>query len=371
MLTKPEACKGCPLYGNGIGYILPEGNGSLRIIGEAAGESEAKDGKPFRPYAQSGSKLEEVFRLTATTRNDFRIYNVLACRPPSNKLEGMPYEFEAIARCRTNLEKVVPPNGELTSLALGWIALRTLAEIPDKAYKLNLSNLRGFVLESRYGKVIGSYHPSFIRRGKPNFTQYLVWDLQKAIRVQKHGFTKPAYKFVQDANIVQVKEFYYRVKNSPQALLAFDIETDDSLDTEEDERVNLCSKTITRIQFSISKDEAISFAFTETYLPAIKLLFMLPNPKIGHNCYTFDIPRLKDKGILINGIVYDSMLMFKHCFPGLERALQKVASCANYPEPWKHLSASNLGLYGCHDVNALHYIYEWLRPLMEREGIWC
>src|SRR5438105_2182096 len=114
-MIKPSSCNGCPLEKISDGFSLPEGTGSsgVAIIGEALGWTEYLDGLPFRPRAQAGSKLEECFKLASrelgqpVTRSQFKIFNVVNCHPPGDKLSGASYEMGAIKCCNQYVDKVL------------------------------------------------------------------------------------------------------------------------------------------------------------------------------------------------------------------------------------------------------------------------
>lgn len=81
MLRRPDECRGCALDDKALGFSLPEGSGTLGvlILGEALGENEAREAKPFRPYAQAGSLLERVIKMCGFDRQQFRLFNMVNC----------------------------------------------------------------------------------------------------------------------------------------------------------------------------------------------------------------------------------------------------------------------------------------------------
>ena len=370
MLKKPASCLGCNLYRSGNGFVKPDGDGTsgLFIIGSHNGPSEEAQGVPFVKYSAGGSKLEEIFKFAGVQRKDFKLANIIQCQPPGDRLEFMPFEPYAIAHCREAHLKPLLKGKKNVILALGSVPLRELTNFKNGGKKENVSSLRGFVLPSEYGYVIPSFDPVFIRKGKPQFIQYSKSDLQRALLTIRSSFTLPTYDFNQHPSYDDIKSFYYRCKDNPNNPIAYDIETEDSADTEEDERQGLFSNTITRIQFSLAKNQGITFPWQEQYFKLIQLFFLLPNWKLGFNCYNFDDLRIRDKGFRISSKVIDLMWMFKHHHPGLERGLQKVASFYGYPEPWKHHSGDREEWYACHDVSAPHYIWENLVREMKEEG---
>lgn len=388
-MLKPSSCIPCSLYNISNGWIESEGEGSngVVIMGESGGYNEYVDGLPFRPHAQAGSKLEEVFRLVAKdtgqpcTRKQFLMYNVVNCNPPRDLLAGMSYEQDAIHNCSKNVDKVVggfhtPFNK--TILALGNIPLKFLTGVSGVAdEKQSVTHLRGFVFESRYGLVVPSIHPSFIRRGNGALTPLLVEDMKKALAVARGMYKNyPTHKeyipptYQVRPSLDEAWSFYYLVKDSPRLPLTYDIETQETAAADEDDRDELGSTDIILIQFSIRMGMGIALPWTAEYMPVILALFDLENNKANHNTWNFDNPILKNKGVKIRGKVHDTMWMFKHWHPKLPRGLQNVASLLGFPFPWKHLYGANLNWYGCADVDAVQWILHYLPRLMKERGIW-
>ena len=177
-MLKPSYCftSKCPLAHIATGFSSPCGLGTsgVAIVGEALGGDEAIHGYPFYEKAQAGSKLEEVFRLANVNRSMFYLWNIVACQPPGNFLEGAWYQDAAISHCSKHFEnamnKFTPKSGmPRVILALGNIPLTTLTGVSGLAYeKQSISFLRGYVVQNpRYGYIVPSYHPSFLKRGKP------------------------------------------------------------------------------------------------------------------------------------------------------------------------------------------------------------
>jgi DNA polymerase I-like protein with 3'-5' exonuclease and polymerase domains len=94
------------------------------------------------------------------------------------------------------------------------------------------------------------------------------------------------------------------------------------------------------------------------------------NAKINWNGWHFDDPRIRAKGVRIEGKIHDAMWMFKHYQPRLPRGLQSVSSLFNFPFPWKHLYSVDLPWYGCADVDSLQSIVHKLPQLMKQRGVW-
>src|ERR1039458_5799952 len=207
-MQKPQSCKGCPLYTLGTSFSHSEGTGrnGVAIIGEALGHEEALDGLPFRPKAQAGSKLQQCIDLAGYSRSDFLLWNIIACQPPNNKLAYEWYEQSAIGHCTTHFKEVIDKGmqNKKVLLALGNTAFQTLTGTEH-----SVLDVRGYPFPyRRYGKevkgaedvvVIGSLHPSYIKRGNAQLTPLLVEDIQKAVEYAKGKYVS-AIEYRKKAN---------------------------------------------------------------------------------------------------------------------------------------------------------------------------
>lgn len=374
MLAKPPSCAGCPLERAGAGFIRPQGAGTsgVAIVGEAGGKQEALKGYPFVEYAQSGSLLEQCFRVLKQPRNNFKLTNIVSCHPPNDILEGAKYAESAINHCKQYLNGCLDSFQPKCTLAVGGLSLRELTGFSG------ITNFRGYAFNTRFGYVVGALHPAYIRRGKSQLLPTLVYDLQKALRIAYGQFTKflghPDYRlpnYCEHPTVDDAWGFYHRCAAGLNQLLVYDIENPESAEAEEDEREKLEFNELVQIQFSLGKDEGIAFPWTEPYIGIAKKILALENPKAGHNVWLYDNPVMKALyNIVPNGVVHDTLAMFHHAYPDLEAGLQKASSLFDFPFPWKHLAGENLAFYGCADVDSPHYIMERLPDEMKARGIW-
>ena len=398
-MQKPIECfqsyqgdNGCQLAEVGRGFSRPDGKFRRKVvmIGESLGYEEMRDGLPFRPKAQAGSKLEECIKLAGYERDDFLLWNICACQPPGNELEGRE---DAIIHCKVHFDRVLNsiPNRSKTILALGSKPSRTLYSgyagvLEWRGFVLpatrKVEKWNGFWFEetgevTKYGYFLGSFHPSFIKRGAPELTPLLAFDIQRAVEVAEEKFTNfPGGSGYVEPRIHEFPSlddawsFYYLCKSNPKLVITFDIETPKTGHVTEEERADIEDAPIFQIQFSVNTREAIVFPWKQPFLAVITALFLLENVKANHFAYGFDIPKLKAAGVKIAGKCHDTMWMFKHWQPRLPRGLQNVASMAGYPYPWKQEFEDRPQWYGGNDVIAVHYILRWLMPLMKKLGVW-
>ena len=88
-----QAWKGCPLAAHAnpvFGYGNPQAR--IMFIGEAPGQKEDEQGKPF--VGAAGKLLDELLKSIDLARDDVYISNVVKYRPPENR-DPTPEEKEA------------------------------------------------------------------------------------------------------------------------------------------------------------------------------------------------------------------------------------------------------------------------------------
>jgi len=386
MLAKPESCKGCALYGNGMGFSNPEGTGCIGVLvmAEALGEDEERDAKPLRPYAQAGSMWERLLRLSRLDRQQLVHYNTVNCRPPKNFLENAPWEFEAISHCKVHRDRVINQYKPRVILTLGNIATRTMTGLAGN--KQGITYLRGFWFDTPNGIVCPTVHPSFIQRGKKSFIPVAVNDITQAVNIAQllargqRPERKPV-RYITNATLDEAWSFYYKCRDNSSLLIGYDIETPSSAIEDEDQRGTVMDEVpeveeeidelpvkrwpddysqatqetvITQIQFSTEPYTGIVFPWSDKYIEIALLILSLPNPKCGWNNWDFDDRKLRLNGAKINGPSEDFMWKWHHLQPDLPAGLQFAGSLLGMDYPWKHLALEgDMGEYGCADVDVL------------------
>lgn len=350
MLPKLDHCRSCVGYvwgTRGFSQVTGTGEIPLLVVGEASGATEEREGRPF--IGQSGQLLDRVFKMSGLNRDSYSITNCLRCRPPNNELRGMPYEREALDHCRSYLDQVIEERRPRFILALGDTALRELSTTAGL-----ISELRGFILTSRYGiPMLATYHPAFLmpRRDSPGAMHLLgvaAHDIRVAERCARLGIPKPVeVKYELEPTVDVVRGFLNRLEYQRDLPVAYDIETEGILGVKEPEA--LSEKKVIQIQFSSAVGEALVLPWPhEAALEILKT----PNMKWGWFDRLFDRKVLRSQGVVINGETHDLMDAWGHCQPnfssakddthgdkGVPSKLMGLQSCLSfyYPEegPWK------------------------------------
>ena len=356
----------------GIGFSRPEGTGANGVlaVGEGLGFNEAKDSLPFRPYAEAGSVLERGFKRSGFDREQFRLFNTVNCHPPKDWLIGAPWELGAIEHCKVHTRQVIEEMKPKVILALGGTPLRTLTGMAGK-YQ-GITHLRGYKLNAyEYNiPVLPTYHPSFIRRGNQNLFGVFCRDMMQAVEMAQNGTRKPQpVQYIEYPSVDEARAFLADVKSNPQKLLTYDIETEKSIGLLEDEFETDLSYVITQIQFSLDPYTGIAFPWEEPFISISKEIMALGNKKAGFNNWTFDDPRLRHHGFVINGENHDLMNAWLHLQPDLPANLQFVASFYGMDRPWKHKGTSEPRFYGAADVDAPQRIAARIFDDMEKRKV--
>lgn len=411
-LAKPEGCRGCPgddwqhpivgtkrLTEPRTGFSASEGHGTngVLVVGEALGANEDADGLPFRPQAQAGSLLDRVFKRLGYDRQQFRITNIVRCRPPNDFLADAPYEFQVIQHCRPYLLAEIASMKPRCILALGGTAFRELTGY--EGTKEGISYVRGYVVPCvlegwRRVPVVGAFHPSFLRQGKPEYFGNLCHDVMRAVEVARVGGEWHEWKhavmereeyvwlprgtitdepgYTTRASLDQASSFLLRVRNNPTLPLTYDIETHDSAGTDEDERQELdFGGAIEQIQFALAPGEGIVFPWRGEFIEIARKVLLCDNAKYSFYGHLFDDPRLRAAGCEFGGpFPHDLYEMWHHLQPDLPANLQFVASFYGFPFPWKHLAGVDAGFYGCCDVDAPQRILAKLPDQLRKRGLW-
>lgn len=372
---KPESCLGCPLYHMGTGFSIPEGYGTNKVllVGEALGAHEAKEGLPFRPQADAGSVLERAFRSIGIPRDQFALFNVVACRPPDNRLAGEPYEFDSINHCKQHFDAVFDAFQPDAMVALGATAFRTLTAMTGD--KQSLGDLRGYAIpavSTKYSNangpvpVIGTYHPSFIVRGAWNMFAVLCRDIRFAVQCAKNGFPSQEVEYNENPTKQDLERLLEWLKHDPDLPLSIDWETQNEVDPQKKRKWQ--NEVITQVNLSVAEATGLALANWEPHKGIIQDILATPNRKVGHNIWGFDYLVAQVNGLEIRGPIDDGMLKFHHMYPDLPgkeakkgeneeeeggfAPLQFVSSFYGFPFPWKFESSARPQWYGCADVDS-------------------
>ena len=153
-----------PLYSyrteNDYAAVFGEGNieADIMVIGEAPGEQEAKQGRPF--VGSAGRVLNELLGLIGLQREDIYITNIVKDRPPDNR-NPRAGEIKLYAPFLVQQIEIIRPK---VIASLGRFAMEFILKQLDAFDKQKISQVHGSVIkaQSAYGEiaVVPLYHPA-------------------------------------------------------------------------------------------------------------------------------------------------------------------------------------------------------------------
>ena len=177
---KVACCQQCELAQTRTNTVPGEGNPNARLVfvGEAPGQSEDEQGRPF--VGRAGKLLDNIIQAMGLSRDDVFICNILKCRPPKNR-DPLMGEVEA---CSPFLYEQLNALDPEVIVALGTHAAHTLLET-----KTPIGQLRGKMHNyhpaglNKPIKLAATYHPAYLLRNYTPEARAKVWeDMKKVLK---------------------------------------------------------------------------------------------------------------------------------------------------------------------------------------------
>lgn len=169
-------CQACSLCEQRTHAVAGEGsvNPSVLIVGEAPGEQEDIEGRPF--VGRSGQLLDNMLQAIQLDRfEQVFITNVVKCRPPANR---NPRE-EEISACSPYLLRQIELLRPTVVLAMGRFAAHALLNTKEPLQKLRQQTQAVTAGENPIPVVV-TYHPAYLLRRPTD--KRLAWEDLKRVR---------------------------------------------------------------------------------------------------------------------------------------------------------------------------------------------
>lgn len=364
MIQKPSSCSGCALYeypfGKHVGFSTPEwGKPGVLLVGEALGEDEEKVGTAF--VGKSGQYLFSSLQRVGIEREDLSITNVLWCRPPNNKLAGMPYEARCVSHCGPNLDSAIAEHVKRSLAATKTPVIVTLGKTSfkrvmgiDERHPIMKADYLGYPFWSvQYGCwVLAADHPSYLMRGNHHLVSILQWVIKRAVEIRDSGLELQNPTYLLDPTPQEFSKWVDECL-AQDGIISYDIETPykSGVDEEEVSKSDDDNYTILRCSFAWRAGHAASVPWRSEYLADLGRLFASSNPKLGWNSDNYDSPRVSAQ-LPINGDQIDGMLAWHVLNSALPKGLGFVAPFyAKNVRMWKHLSDAEPAFYNAKDAD--------------------
>lgn len=287
----------------------------IMLIGEAAGETEERLGKPFMGYA--GKQLDSILEEVGISRDSTYITNVYKYRPRANNFASIDRGdlAHAIGELQQEMMEVQPT----VIVCLGEHALEAVTD------KKGVTRHRGSIYSTVFGKVIPTIHPAAILRDW-TYRPLVVCDMRKAAweaqfrdirHIKRNLRINPTYQ--------EIKAYLEHILHG-NITVAFDIEVE--------------TRQISCIAFAIDGADSMCIPFwfgasgsmwsKEQELSIWELIKqVLEHPgikKIAQNA-TYDMTILRDLyDINVQGLWLDTMIAFHAIYPELPKNLALLTS---------------------------------------------
>jgi DNA polymerase len=338
-----------------VDATIPAEWAAIWVVGEAPGQEEERQGKPF--VGKAGEELSRIFRDADINRTEVGITNVFTERPDGNRVEtlcgrkaDMPvdYDFPPLSLGHyvrpEHLHELGRLKAELVAakpnivLALGNTALWALCQITG------ITKVRGTIMESVLIpglKILPAFHPAAILR-QWDFRTITVADFIKAKGESKFPEIRYPKRTVYIAETLEDLAKFKTILEAAlkgNQLLSVDIET-------------LKHKYISCIGFAPSKDGALVVPFISRARPGYhywqdendeleawrfcKWILESKIKKIGQN-FLYDWQYLYEAGIRVYNVTDDLMLEHHALWPELEKSLGFMGSVHTNEQAWKTL----------------------------------
>lgn len=337
--------------------VTGTGANGVMLLGEAWGQAEKARALPFQGPA--GAQLAKMLHLAGLDRDDFLVTNCYWDQPPQNR-EPTDAEIEAH---RAKWESLIVQSSIKVIVPLGNVPLRAVLGLTG------IQGKRGYhYWWDRYNVwIVPTVHPSFVLRGNANWSSVWVRDVCRAVETAASGPPPaPARHLSLDPSPAQATEWVREWEFRGQPALAFDIETPDKSDDEEEADLALgqLKGEIYRIGFAYrwgGQTYALSVPFGAGYTELVSLLLHCAPTAVVWNRH-FDVPRLRAHGVVVKGALHDAQEMWHVLQSDLFKGLEKVAPILIPGQPyWKDQSRQRPAFYNSVDsavtIEAFEVLY--------------
>lgn len=361
MRQQPPTCHSCPYDQLGRGFAEPTlGTNGVMLLTGALGADDLHTGAPLQ--GQSGQLLGTLLARGGLNRADFTIAPTLWCQPPPET----PLDPRAVQHCTQHHTRpfIESRPTDTVLVPLGELAVNVLL---GSGVGSALHDLRGYADQDTTLQrvILPTYNPGWILRGNGNYGGVLVHDVQKALDIVRDGFQEPVEHFLIDPSPAEALD--WARAQDPQADWAFDIETPGK--NEDESKDDAGVKQIDRIGFSSGEGHTLSVPWAPEYFPAIQHLLAFPGDKIVWN-RGFDVPRVREHGMVIHGTIHDGMLMWHVLNSDLPKKLGFAATfLVPHQRRWKHLGSQS-PRYNAIDAHVEWCAVQTCKRLLHESGLW-
>lgn len=285
--------------------VAGQGRRGILVVGEAPGQTEDDQGKPF--IGKAGQLLQRYLRAVGVDLfKDCWVANAARCRPKDNILPE-----KAIGHCRpftvNDINELKPTaiillGGSAIRSVIGWLWRESVGEVGRwVGWKIPAQRVNAWLCPT--------WHPSYLARqeGKrdyPLLEMLFIRHLKAAVQAADRGSpweTVPDYatqvQTTMDPDFAAHTIRCLMAEGTP--LFSFDFETDRIKPDHPDARIICCAVS--------NGDKTLAYPWHGAAITATKELLESSIPKLGYN-QKFEIRWSRRFGIRVRNWVWDGML---------------------------------------------------------------
>jgi uracil-DNA glycosylase family 4 len=361
------------------------------IVAEALGKDEELEGMAL--VGKSGYALFQQLKRVDIERDDFTIFNVIACRPPDNKLVGQPYERDSILHCSPNLDAAIDNAKRVAKDANKTFVIVTLGVTPFKRILGLDSKKDADLLKLDYYAypfwsdtykcwVLNAPHPAYLLRGNTELWPIVQWVFKRALDIADNGLDLDVPNYLLDPTPylfdTWATGYLETLATDPDNPLSYDIETPYKKKVKDEEEIGKeedADHTILRISFSYARPsdgrtETVSVKWSAEYMAGIERLFNAANYVLGWNSDKYDYPRVS-RHVKVRGIGLDGMVAWHILNSSLPKSLCFVTPYYwQNTTIWKHLSEKEPAFYNAKDADAALRNFIGIKRDLINNGLW-
>jgi len=289
----------CPYWKEENNLVPPEGpeDAKVVLIGEGAGDTENKMGRPF--IGRSGQLLRRELENLRMDPASFLITNTVWCQPPGNE-DPTPEAQDACTHFYIKEWEKIFSKNRIFVLA-GKVATELF--YPHKKAR------RGKICRVNNNIFMSIHHPSFILRNELetfNFREDLL--VLKGIIENVDLGPLPAQQYLVVENLEQMNFMERDIQKS--SVISLDIETNGTDPYAEGAKIMLLSFSTDNMNYVVPLElvRRGEIRFPDQYLDGLKRVLLSETEKEGHNG-KFDLYWIREHlGIIVKNYTFDTML---------------------------------------------------------------
>lgn len=315
--------------------------------------------------------FDRLLQRVDLDRRDVIVTNSAWCKAPRLGFYDSrdPNAAMAMAQCRPYLDALIDRMKPKVLVPMGNVALRRVCGVSG------IESYAGYVLDTVYGiPAVPTFHPSYIMQGNQKLSPVVIYALDRAKEIARHGFTRDTPTLYLDPD-TRVLSDYVSSRCAAMAgripSLFVDLETPESANLDEEEVDEKgTSWQIIRASFAIEDRVAVSFPWTTPYIDILQRVIAASGEVVEWATNHFDTKRLRAAGLTLPARCVSALWAWHWLQSDLRKGLEYVAPFFGACTPWKHKNISDPAYYSAMDSLEGRRCYVGTQTALKAYGRW-